>query len=247
MAKRKKSEDESPEQNDADNFGLPDIDYKPLDSTESPAPEEEGAPVEKVIVEETTTYTYQPETQREEQPVSSYSSPSYSSTEEKSKAPLVIGLIIALVVVVAGALVYLYVYKPAAEKAKQEELARENERKRKENEARLAREREEEERKRREAEAAAANAKPAIGTIETLSERTRRYYVVVSSAVDGDLIMDYAKKLSTKGTSSKIIPPFGKWKFYRLAIGDYDTFANAQTNADGAKGEYGAGVWVIKY
>jgi len=70
---------------------------------------------------------------------------------------------------------------------------------------------------------------------------------VVSSAVDGDLIMDYAKKLSVKGTSTKIIPPFGKWKFYRLAVGDYDTFATAQTNADGVKGEYGSGVWVIKY
>jgi hypothetical protein len=245
MAKRKKSEDESPDQNDADNFGLPDIDYKPLDET-TDSSTTEGAPVEQVVVQETTTYTYEPETQRE-QPVSSYNS-SYSSSnsDEKSKAPMVIGLIIGLVIIVASALVYIYVYKPAADKAKQEEIARENERKRKENEARLAREREEEERRRREAEAA-ANAKPAVGTIETLTDRTRRYYVVVSSAVDGDLIMDYAKKLSVKGTSTKIIPPFGKWKFYRLAVGDYDTFATAQTNADGVKGEYGSGVWVIKY
>jgi len=248
MAKRKKSEDESPEQNDADNFGLPDIDYKPLDETTDSTIDEEEVPVEQVVVQE-TSYTYEPETQREEErPVSPYTSPySSSNSEEKSKAPMVIGLIIGLVIIVAGALVYIYVYKPAADKAKQEEIARENERKRKENEARLAREKEEEERKRREAEEAALKAKPTVGTIETLSDRTRRYYVVVSSAVDGDLIMDYAKKLSVKGTSTKIIPPFGKWKFYRLAVGDYDTFATAQTNADGVKGEYGSGVWVIKY
>jgi cytoskeletal protein RodZ len=243
MAKRKKSEDESPEQNDADNFGLPDIDYKPLDETQEPV--EEETPVEQVVVEQTTTYTYEPENKtQEERPVSTYSS--YSQSEEKSKAPMVIGLIIGLVIVAALGLLYFYVYKPAAEKARQEEIAKENERKRKENEARLAREKEEEERKRKEAEEA-AKAKPAIGTIETLSDRTRRYYVVVSSAVDGDLIMDYAKKLSVKGTSTKIIPPFGKWKFFRLAVGDYDTYATAQANADGVKGEYGSGVWVIKY
>src|SRR6478736_444829 len=243
MAKRKKSDDESPEQNDADNFGLPDIDYKPLDETTDSSSTEEETPVEQPVVQETTSYTYEPEPQRE-QPVSSYSS-SYESanSEEKSKAPMVIGLIIGLVIIVAGALVYIYVYKPAAEKARQEELAKEKGRQRKENVARLAREAEEE-RKRREAEEAAKNAKPAVGTVETLTDRTRRYYVVVSSAVDGDLIMDYAKKLSVKGTSTKIIPPFGKWKFYRLAVGDYDTFATAQTNADGVKGEYGDGVWV---
>jgi len=244
MAKRKKSEDDQSIDNDSDNFGLPDIDYKPLE-TESSTSE---TPVEQVTVQETTTttsYSYQPETQHETTPASSYSSYSSGNEGGKSKAPMVIGLIIGLVVVVAGALIYFYVYKPAADKARQEELAREEARKRKEaEEARLAREREEEERRRREAE---ANAKPAIGTIETLTDRTRRYYVVVSSAIDGDLIMDYAKKLSAKGTSTKIIPPFGKWKFYRLAIGDYDTFATAQTNADGAKGEYGDGVWVIKY
>jgi hypothetical protein len=59
--------------------------------------------------------------------------------------------------------------------------------------------------------------------------------------------MDYAKKLSSKGVSTQIIPPFAKWKFNRLSISDYDTYALAQTNADAAKAEYGSGVWVIRY
>ena len=59
--------------------------------------------------------------------------------------------------------------------------------------------------------------------------------------------MDYAKKLSEKGVSTKIIPPFGGKKFYRLAIADDETVALAQTKADGAKADYGAGVWVLKY
>jgi hypothetical protein len=65
--------------------------------------------------------------------------------------------------------------------------------------------------------------------------------------VDGDLIMDHAKKLSAAGTSSMIVPPFGKKKFYRLVIGNYDSFAEAQTNADGIKSQYGDAIWVIKY
>jgi hypothetical protein len=91
------------------------------------------------------------------------------------------------------------------------------------------------------------NAIPTVGTIETLTDRTRRYYVVISSAVDGDLVMDYAKRLSEKGVSTKIIPPFGKYKFSRLAIGDYDTFASAQTYADAAKADYGGEVWVLRF
>lgn len=248
MAKRKKDNEDSSQENlgnandSADNFGLPDLDYKPLDRAE----EISGAAMQEETLPEPEThqssYSSQQETAAETERV-----PYVPMEEPKSNAPMIIGLIIGLVVVVAGFLIYFYVYKPNAEKAKQEQLAKAAElKKQKAEEERLAKLREEEERKRREAEAA-ANAKPAEGTIETLTERTKRYYVVVSSNVDDDLIMDYAKKLSATGQSTKIIPPFGKTKFYRLAIADHDTFALAQTNADASKADYGSALWVIKY
>lgn len=227
MAKRKDKDGQSNENegNSAeDSFGLPEIEYKPLEnpeSTTSEAAKEEPAK---------TSYSYSPQ------------------EEPKSNAPVIIAVIIGLVLVVAAFLIYQYVYKPQAEKEKKElaEKAAAAKKKREED-ARLAKEREEAERKRLEEEAAAA-ATPAVGTVETLTSRTGRYYVVIASAVDGDLIMDYANKLTAKGTSSKIIPPFGKWKFYRLTInGDFDTYANAQTSADAAKPEFGEGAWVIKY
>ena len=59
--------------------------------------------------------------------------------------------------------------------------------------------------------------------------------------------MDHAKKLSAKGVSCKIIPPFGKAKFYRLAIAEGDNYTDTQATADGMKGEYGDALWVIKY
>jgi ribosomal protein L9 len=245
MAKRRKDDEDQSRENpgnngdSADNFGLPDIDYKPLDRAE----EISGAVAQEETLPEPerSSYSYQAETPKEEERV-----PYVPMEEPKSNAPMIIGLIIGLVVVVAGFLIYFYVYKPKAEKARQEQIERAALKKKEAEEARLAKLREEEERKRREAEAA-ANAKPAIGAIETLTERTKRYYVVVSSNVDDDLIMDYAKKLSAKGISTKIIPPFGKTKFYRIAIADHDTFALAQTNADAAKAEYGSALWVIKY
>ena len=71
--------------------------------------------------------------------------------------------------------------------------------------------------------------------------------MVISSDIDDDLIMDYAKKLSKKGVSSKIIPPHGKVKFFRLAISEADSYSDAQGKADGLKGDYSDGAWVVKY
>ncbi|MFM8912872.1 MAG: hypothetical protein ACKOE6_08165, partial [Flammeovirgaceae bacterium] len=173
-------------------------------------------------------------------------SPYIPEEEPKSKAPVIIGIIIALVVVLAGFLIYQYVIAPNREKDRLAKIELENARKAKEEADKIARQ-QEEERKRREAEEAAANAKPAEGAIESLTAPTGRYYVVVASAVDADLVMDYAKKLSAKGVSTKIIPPFGKSKFSRITISDHDSFAAGQTAADAAKTEYGDAVWVIRY
>jgi hypothetical protein len=213
--------------NDDDNFGLPDLDYKPLESSEENM-DNAGNQEESHADEQ---YHYQPE------------------PEPKSKAPVIIAIIIGLVVIVAGYLIYQYVIVPQSEKSKKEAIARqEAEKLRKEEAARIAKEKEEAERLRLEQERLNATPPaPAEGTIEILSARTSRYYVVISSAIDVDLSMDYAKKLSKDGTSIKIIPPFGKSQFHRLTIGDYDTFADAQASADNLKAKYGNSVWVIKY
>jgi hypothetical protein len=245
MAKRKKPEDrpdDSPENGNEseDSFGLPDIEYKPLDETKDEVNEETSS---SSMEEEPVAPVEEPQ-QEEERYV--YTPPE----EEKSKAPLIIGLVIVAVIIVAGFLVYNYVYKPAQEK-ENKELAD----KRIKDEAKAKRDREErqvreEEEARQKAIAdsiAVANAKPQIATIETLTERTRRYYVVISAGIDDDLVMDYARKLSKEGVGTKIIPPFGKTKFYRLAIADHETYALAQADADKEKGKYGNEVWVVRY
>src|SRR5882672_10354869 len=220
------TDDTNKNSNDEDNFGLPDIEYKPLDQLDSSNPPEE-------TVRETSNVNTSRET------------PVYEEEEEEgSGTGRIIGWIVVLVVLVGAFLAYRYVYVPKKEKEKQEQLAKEKalqmEKAKTDSLARIA----EEERLKREAE---ANAKPTVGAIETLGQRTGHYFVIISSSVDGDLAMDRAKKLSAKGVSSKIIPPFGKWKFYRLGIGDFDSFASAQSSADASKSEYGDALWVMKY
>jgi hypothetical protein len=219
------TDDTNKNSSDEDNFGLPDIEYKPLDQLDSSKSTEEN-------LRETTHENASRET------------PIYEEEEEESGTGRIIAWIVVLVVLVGGFLAYRYVYVPKKEKEKLERLAKEKAEQREkavaDSLARVA----EEERLKREAE---ANAKPAVGAIETLEQRTGHYFVIISSSVDGDLAMDRAKKLSEKGISSKIIPPFGKWKFYRLGIGDFDSFASAQSSADASKSEYGDALWVMKY
>ena len=210
---------------DDDSFGLPDINYKPLEP--------------------------QPQTQSgKTQPPGSSKAPykPSSSDEEKSNTSIIVGILVPILILVGGYFGYLYLYKKPKEKAAIEAKKKEDAlRKQKEEAARQAKLKADEEARLRAEEEAAKNAKPEVGTIESLSAPTGRYYVVAASSIDDDLIMDEAKRKSARGISTKIIPPFGKWKFYRLSISDFDTFALAQASADETKAEYNGQLWVIRY
>jgi hypothetical protein len=198
---------------------------------------------------EQNTYVEEPRrTAYEREEVHNEYTTTYDDDEDRgSPWPKIIG-VLALFLLAGAAYWFFAKYQPAqraALKAKQEQQAKDEAAKR-DADLRAAEQRAREDDERRKADSL-ANIQTKEGSIETLSERTSRYYVVVASAIDGDLIMDQAKRLSTKGVSTKIIPPFGKAKFYRLAIADGDTYADTQTAADGMKGEYGDKVWVVKY
>jgi len=245
MARRKKQDEESVNLNNTtnesdDTFGLPEIEYEPLKRDE-PEPTES----EPVIQEATVAEATQQESNDSE---NDQYVPPYLREEESNKTPIVLGVLAFVLVAAVGVWFFMF-YQP---KAKEAEKARIEQQLQRDKDRRAQEEAQAAEQSRIDAEKrtadSLANAKPAVGLIETLSERSGRYYVVVASAIDDDLIMDYAKKLSQKGVSSKIIPPFGKTKFSRIAIDVADTYADAQANADGKKGgDYGDAVWVVKY
>ena len=85
------------------------------------------------------------------------------------------------------------------------------------------------------------------GTFTIITEATGRYYVVIESFVDSDMATDYGNKLAADGVGSTLLSPEGKRKFHRLTIGDYDSFVDAQEEANKMKTEYGDDLWVLKY
>lgn len=96
-------------------------------------------------------------------------------------------------------------------------------------------------------EIAALNAKPKIGVIETISEATKRYYIIGSSSIDGDLAMDYAVKITKNGENVGIIEPYGKNKYFRVTLSNYDTWQDAENALSSFNGTYGNEIWILKY
>ncbi|HYC86926.1 MAG TPA: hypothetical protein VEB86_16955 [Chryseosolibacter sp.] len=242
MARKKNANDDPDQPDNAENgddtFGLPEIEYEPLKRDE---------PVQTEQTTERTTYQSPEQPTYREQVHTEYTN-TYDYDDEGSSPWPKIFAVLAILALAGAAYWYFGKYQPAqrAEKERQE-LAEKEAREKKAREERLAAEenaRLDAERRRADS---LANITTKEGSIETLSDRTRRYYVVVASAIDGDLIMDHAKRLSAKGVSTKIIPPFGKHKFYRLAIAEGDNYTDTQATADGMKAEYGEGIWVIRY
>lgn len=263
MARNREPEDEPEENTDSsandDTFGLPDIEYEPLNREATREPEEPSAepqahtPEPRPEINQSGRTEEKPVTHtpmdRDAVPENQYNSPYYDEDESNSPWPKILG-IAALLLVIGAAIWYFGFHQPrqaaaAREKARQEEEARqqashEEEARRQAEQQRMAEE------ARRKADSL-ASATPTAGTIETLNGRTGRYYVVVASAIDGDLLMDYAKELSGNGVNVKIIPPFGNVKFHRLTVAEGDSFAAAQQTAESLKGKYTDKIWVIKY
>ena len=157
MASNDSNDDELKDKQDSseDNFGLPDIEYKPLDQGN----EVTGKSEEVSSSERTSGNVYSDNR-------GSVSSSSYEpmADEPRSKAPIVLGIVIVLVIAAAGYLVYNFVYKPrvAAEKARLEQLAKDALLQKQQAEAKRVR-KAQEERERNRLDSI-ANAKPIIGS-----------------------------------------------------------------------------------
>lgn len=257
-----------------DSFGLPDVDYQPLDETTEEDTSSSSDDSTSSYSDDTSSsysdsddsYTSSDDSEsdsyssdyqnndtqeKEENSSDEYVPGSYTPPQEESSN---VGKIVAIVLILAVLGVggwYFFIHKPAQEKeqARIEKLKKEEEAKRlaaekKAEEERLAQEAADREAARLAAEEAA---KPKIGTVETITARTGRYYVVIASDIDGDLAMDFANKLTKTGVSIKIIPPYGTSKFHRITVDNLDTWAAAENRANELKSEYGENVWVIKY
>ena len=95
-------------------------------------------------------------------------------------------------------------------------------------------------------EIADREARKAAGVVETVSSPTGRFYVIISSSIDDDLAMDYAKKLAQEGTSVKLVQHnYNELPFHGVSVGDYGSWAQAEA-ALSSFSNFG-NPWVLKY
>jgi len=96
-------------------------------------------------------------------------------------------------------------------------------------------------------ETAASEAGKVAGVVETVSCTSGRFFVIVSSSIDGDLAKDYAARLAKEGKYVKIIVPnAANSLFHRVSIGDYDTREQARSATE-LNGAFGNEAWILKY
>ncbi len=241
-----------------DSFGLPDLDYKPLDE-DSAEPEEElnaeeNAPLEEEPeIEEAESFSDDQNEVKEEieQEETEEEKPAlrYQLEEESSNTPKIIGGLI-VVLLLAAIVWYFGFYQKqqkeiaAAEEAKQEQL---DQQKAAEEEAARKKKATADTAAEEEARQAVEAEEQVNAGVQILSERSGRYYIVLESFIDEDFAKDFGNKIAQEGTPSFLIPPYSKKKMQRVAIGGYDSMDEAQSALDDLSGEFGTGKWILKY
>ncbi|WP_114750233.1 SPOR domain-containing protein [Pleomorphovibrio marinus] len=74
-----------------------------------------------------------------------------------------------------------------------------------------------------------------------------RYFVVVGSFIDEDLAKDYSNRLNNRNKSTFLIHPYDDISFYRLAVGQHESFNQALTQMNDIQGDFEENLWVLKY
>src|SRR5690606_4786081 len=74
-----------------------------------------------------------------------------------------------------------------------------------------------------------------------------RYFLVVASFIDEDLARDRAEELQAKEMNTFLVYRYGDIAYYRLAIGQFESFALAAEQIEKEKGNFKENLWVLKY
>jgi len=74
-----------------------------------------------------------------------------------------------------------------------------------------------------------------------------RYFVVVGSFIDEDMALDYSARLIRQNKNTYLVYPYGEIAYYRLAIGEYPTLAQAVEVLEEHQANYKENLWVLKY
>lgn len=255
----------TPEEDDED-FGLPEVNFDPVDDEEpaaAPEPEAEVAPEPEPVPEPESESTVYAEPSYTSSDDTSYSDTSSSddNVDQLDKNQIITdhrdnweeddrrlgpnwGLIIGVLLIVAllGFAVYQFWWLPNQEESYEADNTEEVQDRKPltplEDTAYVEPEPEPE---------------PVVeerteGIIETINAPSGRFYVVVSSNLDDDLAMDYAKKLAKDGVDVTILaPPEGQRGYYRVTIDNFSTWSEADARAKELRGTMNQETWAFRF
>lgn len=84
--------------------------------------------------------------------------------------------------------------------------------------------------------------------ITTISEGTGRSYIVIASFVDADLAQDFSQKMVSQGVGVKIISPTNRSPLlHRVVVADFADFRQAMQEVEQFRAVYGDKAWVLKF
>ena len=240
----------SANEDETDNFGLPEIEGTNEKSKELEDPftntwnekKEEDQPIFSSTSEDDSAheqsyandYSYEEKHEEPEEHHDTYRSSSYyEETYGQKKSPVgwIIAAVIFIIVIAAGAIWYFTQGKEEPQ-VKPEQVVQQT-----------VQEPEPEP----EPEPVKPKEPEKVAGVYELDQPIGRYHVIVASSIDKDLIRDYAFKLAKKNMACYILAPRGNKKFHRLSVADYETVNQAALKAEQLKGEFGSDVWVIRY
>jgi cell division protein FtsN len=82
---------------------------------------------------------------------------------------------------------------------------------------------------------------------EVITSKTGRYFVVIGSFKRKDNAFKVKENFESQSQSVSIIEPYGKKKFYRVSIADFETIDEAKTKMEELKASYGKNIWILTY
>lgn len=90
-------------------------------------------------------------------------------------------------------------------------------------------------------------AQPHKGSMTRINMPQNTYYIVLSSSIDEDLALDYARQLASSGIEVTLIaPPPGRY-YHWVALKQGGSLHEAHEQVKKLRAAYGADIWIIKY
>ena len=82
---------------------------------------------------------------------------------------------------------------------------------------------------------------------EIITSQTGRFFIVAGSFKNRENAMKLREKFENESVNASLIEPYGKKKYYRVTIADFDSKEAAKTKLGELEAQYGKSLWILTY